>query len=73
MPARSKGHRNRTNDIYVRNRDVGKFKHEDTRKDHGVILTKYYGTVSNAMRKGVPLYNRNGSLHSTPGTKRGSK
>lgn len=46
---------------YVRNRDIKKLKASDVPKDsRGVILTRYLGTVANARKRGVPLYNMKG-------------
>jgi len=47
---------------YVRNRDIKKLKDSDVAKGRGVILTRYLGTVANAKKRGVPLYDMRGNV-----------
>lgn len=50
---------------YIRNRDRKHFNKSEYGMYKGVTLTKYYGTISKAKSKGVPVYNANGTLKKT--------
>ncbi len=48
--------------VYIRNSDQSKFSTKDYDIHHqGVLLTRYRGTRTNALRKKVPLFMRNGT------------
>ena len=51
---------------YIRNRDLKHFAKSEYGMYKGVVLTKYYGTITKAKKKGVPVYNMKGKLTHSP-------
>jgi len=57
--------RDRPTSKFIRNRDVDHFKKSEYGMYKGAALTKYYGTIAQAKKKGVPVFNQNGTLKKT--------
>ena len=62
---KQKSYRDRPTTKYIRNRDLKHFKKSEYGMYKGAALTKYYGTVQDANKKRVPVYNANGTLKKT--------
>jgi hypothetical protein len=45
---------------YIRNSDIHLFNKGQVASGNGVLLTEYYGTIKEAMEKGVPLFGHSG-------------